>query len=160
MPKGAGFCPAGFASAGWGLPDVAPLNIDPSLPDPLSGSTLSCRLIDYTVGDYVFSNDGRIAGMNAQQQNVLLALLDGNIFAGLTTKGPNYQRVVADRVTTALNFLIRSGWIALLKVDVFDPGENPDATGVVATWRDLTLAAPASGQSSTQNVFATPIPVT
>jgi hypothetical protein len=160
MPKGVGIGPAGFFPAGWGLPDVGPPNIDPPLPDPLTGGTLACRLIDYTVGDYVFSPDGRIAGMNAQQQNVMLALLDGNIFAGLTVKGPNYQRQVADRVTTALNPLISRGWVQLLKVLISDPGENPDATGTVVVWRDLTLASPATGQTRTPNEFQTAIPVT
>ena len=158
MSKGAGFCPAGFAPAGFGTPTVAAINIQSPLPDAFTGQPLTGRYIDYTVGDYVFSPDGRIAGMATVQQLVLLALLDGNILSGLDRKFPNYQRTVANRVQTALSPIIVKGWCQLLGVTITDPSNNPDATAVYVKWKDLTLTAPNAQPQLTQNVFSSPIP--
>jgi hypothetical protein len=159
MPKGAGFCSAGTSPAGFGLPDVAAVNVPSPLPDGLTGAPLTGRFINYTVGDYVFSSDGRINGMSTVQQLVLLALLDGNILSGLDRKLPNYQRTIANRVQTALNPIILKGWCQLIAVTITDPSNNPDATAAYVKWKDLTLPAPGSqpGGTATQNIFSSPI---
>ena len=160
MSKGCGFCPCGTAPAGWGTPDLGLVNVPSPLPDPLTKVPLTGRFIDYTTGDYEFSADGRIAGMSTVQQLVLLALLNGNIFAGIAVKLPNYQRTIANRVQTALNPIIQKGWLELVTVSVVDPDTSPDASGILVKWRDLTLTAPGANPTNSQTVFSTAIPVT
>jgi hypothetical protein len=164
VPLGAGFAPAGFAPAGFGSPDVAAANIPIPLPDPLTALSLTGRNLNFNAGtqqaDYIFSADGRIAGMATMQQLVLLALFNGNIFTGLDRKLANYQRTIAGRVTTALSPYIKKGWLQLLSVDVVFPTGAPDATAATVTWRDLTLAAPGTQPGTTQNIFTSPIPTT
>ena len=160
MSRGAGFCPAGRAPCGFGTPDSAAINVAVPLPNSFTGEPLTGRYIDYTIGDYVFSSDGRLNGMSTVQQLVMLALLDGNILAGLDRKFPNYQRTIANRVQTALNPLILKGWCQLLAVNITDPSSNPDATAAYVQWKDLTLTAPGSQPGQTQNVFSFPIATT
>jgi hypothetical protein len=161
MPRGAGLAPAGFSPAGFGAVDIGAPNNQSPLPDPKTGLPQANRLINAVTGDYTFTADGRVAGMTAQQQNVLLALLNGNIFAGLYDKGDGFQRKIANRVQTALNPYIRPGWIALLGVDVVEPGSgSPDAAGIYVKWQDLTMPAPGSNTNSSPNTFTTVIPTT
>lgn len=137
------------------------VNVQVPLPDPLTGVSQANRLINPVTGDYVFTADGRVAGMTAQQQNVLLALLNANLFVGLYDKGDGFQRKIANRVQTALNPLIRPGWIVLLGVDIVEPGSgSPDAAGIYVKWQDLTMVAPGSNANRTQTTFTTAIPTT
>lgn len=159
MSKGAGFAPAGFSPAGFGAPDAAPVTQTVPFPDPLTGKAQTGALINYQTGDYVMTADGRVAGMGSMQQLVLLALLNAQIFKGLETKGPNFQRQVASRVTAALAYLLRQKWIAVASVTVSGGNpSSPDAAGVVVNWRDLTMAQSGTVATKTPNTFQTTVP--
>jgi hypothetical protein len=156
---GAGFAKAGTSPAGFGAPSVAPVNQTTPFPDPLTGLGQTGALINYQTGDYVYTADGRVAGMSSVPQLVLIALMNGNIFAGLLDKTPDYPRQVATRVQTALSSFIRQGWVALVSVDVVEAGSgSPDAAGVNVRWRDLTAPAPGSGARVAQTTLTTTIP--
>lgn len=162
MPLGAGFCRSGSSPAGFGSPDVAPINVIVPLPDPVTGASQTGRLINYSQqgSDYAFTSDGRISGMTTMQQNVLLALLNAQIFYGLEDQGPNFQRIIAGRVQNALATFIRQKWIVLVGVDIAQPSSNPDASGVTVRWRDLTIAPTSRNATTTPGTYSTAIPST
>jgi hypothetical protein len=160
LGPGAGFTGAGLTPAGFGSPVAAAINIQVPLPDQLTSKGQTGRLISLQTGDYVFTSDGRIAGMTTMQQLVMLALLNGNILIGIQDKFDNFQRAIAARVQNALNPYVRPGWIAVDGVDVVEPEGSPDAAGITVRWRDLTMPASASNATTTPNSFTTAIPTT
>jgi hypothetical protein len=160
--SGAGMAGAGLSSAGYGLSGTGAANIVVPLPDPLTGKSLTGRLINFQNGgsDYVFTADGRVSGMPTVQQLVLLALMDPNVLQGIQDQGPNFQRQVAGRVQRALSPFIRKGWVALVGLQIVQPQNSPNAAAIFVQWKDLTLAAPGRNATTTSNTFTTAIPTT
>ena len=146
MPA-AGLAPAGTSPAG--LPQAAPgaSLATVVLPDPTTGLAQPCRRIDPAGGDYVFTSDGRVEGMTAAQQGMLLAMktvlgsaADGALgqdFSTLQTKGPDYTRQVSTRINAAATRLVAAGLVEIVDIQVANLA-NPDGGVAVVRWRDLS----------------------
>lgn len=108
------------------LPDVAPTPIDRrNLVDWQDGSTIqTSRFINPLTKDYVVSSDNKLAGMNAIQQEVYLAVLTKFNSSSLTGFGnnilsikminqTNFSAQVSSMLNQCLSDLIGSGQITL-----------------------------------------------
>ena len=146
MPAvGAGFAPAGLASAGFGTLPAATSPSRAVLPDVVTQLPTTGRYINWRTGDYAFTADGRAVGMGTTQQLVLLALTTavgssaiptlGQSYTSVQEKAANYEQDVTARVNAALGDLIKRGFITLQGVSVQEP--SPDAAIVQIFWTDL-----------------------
>lgn len=157
MPLGAGACPAGSSSAGYGVPDSAPAPITTMLPDPTTGQSLTGRAIDPTTKSYIFTPDGRIQGLQTVPQLVQLALTTtlgssclstlGQTFLAIKEKGDNYQQQVSNAITQALSALVNAKQVQVIAISVQQPPSNPDGAIAQVSWVDLT-----TGLESTTSV--------
>ena len=148
MPIGAGGAPAGTSAAGYGVPDSGTVNINVPLPSPITGASLTGRLIDPVTKDYVYTADGRAQGQATVPQLVLLALSTvlgssaiptlGQTFSQIQEKGPNFKAQLTSAVQNALAAVIKAKQVQLLSVDVQEPPSNPDAGIAIVKWKDLT----------------------
>lgn len=124
MTTGAGFCPAGFAPYGSGTPDAAPIPGGSLLRDTLTGLTLSSRKIDPATGDFVMDAFGRIEGMTAGQQAMYIAFKGENVFAGVDVIGPNFDREIRSRVSTAVQRAVAQGLISNVRTEIGHTGSR------------------------------------
>jgi hypothetical protein len=146
MPIGAGFAPAGFSLAGYGVIDTAEAPALIPLPDPTTGQSQTGRLLSVPVPggkgmDYSFTPDGRLQGMPTVRQMVLIAVEDLD-FSSIQTKTPNYRSEVARIVAAALAPLTTQKLLLLKAVVILDsaqiPGMNVSASICEINWFDLT----------------------
>jgi hypothetical protein len=135
MGTGAGTSPAGSSVAGVGVIDSAPQPGVVPLPDQFTGLSQTGRFIDQQTGDYIFTTDGRVVGMQTVPQLVLIALQDVDL-SRIQQKGPNFSQFLASVVQDALGDLIAQRLVLLLGVTVLEP--NPDAGVALVSWKDLT----------------------
>lgn len=146
MPTGIGFAPAGVSLVGFGLTDTAPVPPKTILVDPYTGQQDAARRIDPYSGQYVIDAQGRIAGMNANQQAVMLAVKTvrnssalanfGNPANTIQRIGATVQKDLTDAYRLALKDLVDQKRIAILDVTVQSP--KPGAEYVLVRWRDLS----------------------
>jgi hypothetical protein len=148
MPTGAGYAPAGTSSAGYGVPDSAAVPNNAILPAILTGLPQTGRSINPQTGDYVFTTDGRLMGMDTVPQLVILALTTtlgssvlptlGQAFTLIREQGPNFSQQLTATVNAALADLVRRKFVAVKSVTVQQPPSNPDAGTCLVKWTDLT----------------------
>jgi hypothetical protein len=148
MPQGAGKAPAGAASAGYGVPDAAYVPNSAILPDVHSGFAQTGRFINPVTGDYRFTPDGRLMGMDTVPQLVLLALMTlrgssaiptlGSTFSQVQEKGPSFLAQMRSVVNVALGDLVKKKMVQIDSVATSEPPSNPDAGIVTLLWTDLT----------------------
>jgi hypothetical protein len=129
------------------LPTTAPLPQTTIYPDPSTGVSQTGRLLDPSSKQYIYTSDGRIAGMPTVPQLVTLAFNTkkfrsalpnlGQTFGEVLEKGPNFQRAMATKAHDALSYLIGQKMVQLVAVNVLEP--RPDAGYVEVVWRDLTM---------------------
>jgi hypothetical protein len=148
MPIGAGFAPAGTSSAGYGVPDAATVPNNSVLPDLRTGLPQTGRFINPATGDYVFTADGRLLGMDTVPQLVLLAMMTtlgssaiptlGQTYTQIQEKSRDFQQQMATAITSALADLIKRKFVKVNSITVQQPPSNPDAGMVLFQWTDLT----------------------
>jgi hypothetical protein len=148
MPIGAGYAPAGTSSAGYGVPDAAAVPNNAILPAILTGLPQTGRYINPQTGDYVFTSDGRLMGMDTVPQLVLLALTTtlgssalpalGETFTLIREQGPNFGQQLTATVNAALADLVRRKFVKVNSVTTQQSPSNPDAGTVLVKWSDLT----------------------
>jgi len=148
MPIGAGGCPAGSSSAGYGVPDSAAVPNNALLPLPANGLPQTGRALNPTTKSYSFTTDGRVVGCPTVQQLVQLALttiFNSSAQAGLGSKlsliqekGSDYGQQVTAAITDALADLVKDKLVQIVSVTVLQPSSSPDAGIAVLQWIDLT----------------------
>lgn len=148
MPIGAGYAPAGTSAAGYGVPDAATVPNNAVLPDLRTGLPQTGRFINPKTGDYVFTADGRLMGMDTVPQLVLLALMTtlgssaipglGEEFSKIQEKGPSFLQQITSKVNSALADLIQRKFVKVNSITVQEPPSNPDAGTCLIQWTDLT----------------------
>jgi len=148
MPIGAGGCPAGSSSAGYGVPDKANVPNNAILPLPINGLPQTGRAIDPTTKSYTFTADGRIVGAPTVQQLVQLALTTvqgsscipplGQTLSLIREKGTNYAQQVTAAITNALANLVKNKLVQIVSITVQQYPSSPDAGIAILQWIDLT----------------------
>lgn len=148
MPIGAGFCPAGLAAAGYGIPDTGTQPLNAMLPDLRTALQQTGRAINPLTRDYVMRTDGRLQGVATVSQLVQIALTTQLGTSALATlgidmqsareKGSDFQRQMATLVAGALSQLVQQGLVQLNAVIVSEPPSNPDGGIAIVKWTDLT----------------------
>jgi hypothetical protein len=156
MPLGAGLAPAGTSQAGFGVPDTAAVAVDAILPDPVTGFAQTGRYLNFTLGDYAFTADGRLQGQSTVSQLVTLALTEvrgssaiptlGQTFTKIQEQGANVQQQLTSAVRQALADLIKRNFVKLTNVAITPistaQGTNPDGQRILVQWVDLTTGQP------------------
>ena len=141
---GFGYHGAGLSPAGMGSPVIPGASSFQAF--PYSDGTLGdCRALDPKKGDYVML-DGRIAGMSAIQQRVILTFKTDLESSVVNQLGQNFRSVdrITDDVTRrieqivlrASERLVASGVFELLGVDIVR--YKSEGLQVNIRWRDLT----------------------
>lgn len=168
MPVGAGGCPAGACSAGYGVPDAAVVPMLVPYPDPTTGLAQSGPFVNPATGDYLYTTDGRVQGESTVQalvRNALATEFNSSAVVGfglrlkdIRDRGTNFLAKVRARAQSALAQLVGQGVIQIVSVTVADV-VNPDGVFAFVTWRDLTQAANPSaiGAGPAKNEFTTGI---
>jgi hypothetical protein len=153
MPTGAGLFPAGLSPAGFGLPETAAPSPIAPLPDLTTGLPQPGRLLvtqqakgEPNTIDYQFGADGRLQGMSAVQQLVMLAIFNIDL-STLTEKGPNFPAKLQALVAAAIAPLVALKLVGVRSITINEP--SSDAGMATLSWVDLT-APPGSIQARTQ----------
>jgi hypothetical protein len=152
MPLGAGACPAGSSSAGYGVPDQGNNPQNAIFPDPRTGLPLTGRNINSATNDYTFTSDGRTQGMPTVNQLVYLAVKTVRGSAALSPSalqplgldlskaqeiGPDFERQISAALASALSPLVRQGLITIVGL-TWLPVDNPDGAAPWLQWQDNT----------------------
>lgn len=122
---------------------------------PMSGQTGDGLYVDSVTGQYTFDTYGRKTGMTGVQQLVLMrmkTLLNSSAMKGLGLAaptgvvGPNTQKQLEQQVRLAMKDLLDAKVISFLGVTVQRMPNG--AYWRHFDWRDLTVANPATEQTS------------
>lgn len=148
---------AGRSNAAFGTPGTAAAFGGGILRNTATGARHDARLIDPVTRDYVLDEDnpGRLLGMSATKQGVLLSVgteryssavrLMGQELRKIDRITPNFERRVLDKLIDALQPLIDTRQIAVLGFTTFKAGPKdglaPGQTYGRLRWKDLTTDA-------------------
>lgn len=141
---GFGYHEAGRAPGGLGSPTTP--GREALQPFPYADGTLAdCRAIDPKTGDYAMDG-GRIAGMSAIQQRVILTFKTefqtsavgelGQTFKSVDRITDDVRRRIEQVVVSASERLVASGVFELLGVDIVR--FKAEGLQITIRWRDLT----------------------
>lgn len=139
--------PAGSFPAGSGPLATLASPLLATLPDSITNLPAPCRWLNLATGDYAYTADGRIVGMQAVQQLVELALATvfgsaadfglGQRYANIREQGQNITQQLTDEASRALSRLTSASLIRIEQVYLQATPSNPDAQKVFVRWRDL-----------------------
>lgn len=148
MPLGTGVSPAGAAAAGYGVPDAASVPNNAILPAAITGFPQTGRYLNPQTGDYQFTSDGRLMGMDTVPQLVTIALKTirgssaiptlGQTFSQIQEKGPSFLAQMTAACNMALADLVKRNMVQIKRVFTQEYPSNPDAGVVWLKWTDLT----------------------
>lgn len=145
MSLGAGFSAAGFAPAGTGDVDLAPVPTSNLLIDAVTGVQKNARKLDPYSRQYVLDATGAIQGMSGIQQMVLLRLQTVRGSSALPNFGKaaspklvtaNTLRQIQSDVTQALSDMVLQKLIVI--GDITTQQVSPTAIDCYVRWTDLT----------------------
>ncbi len=147
MSLGAGLCPAGTSSAGFGVPDSGTVPNNALLPDPVTGLPQTGRNVNTATGSYTFTADGRTQGMATVPQLVQLAIKTargssalgpfGLDMSKVQEQGTNFERQLSAALSAALANVVKQGLVTLVGL-TWLPVDNPDGAAPILEWRDNT----------------------
>lgn len=139
---GAGFQPAGATPAGFGAPTQTGLGSNVVLPDAAIGGSHGSRNINPETLDYVFTDEGRLSGMNNVRQLVQLAITNAAPqLQALDRLDGGFQKGMLAILSAAVAQLVAQGFIAVVGVTVKMNAAGGLTQGQAVTlfkWRDLT----------------------
>jgi hypothetical protein len=147
---GFGISPFGTCPYGTGTPLAAPIPSGRIFANGATGQEGSRRIHEGT-GDYVFDDTGRVLGMSATRQMMLLALSTvktsaatanlGHELRKILDIGPDFERRVRNAVESACKHLTDAGLVGLVEIrqDRFTNEGTTQERGVriVVRWVDL-----------------------